>query len=204
MKSDAEKADVSLAAMKAEKARLEEQLKSVYEKMHSMPQVSKEYNEMDTDYQNAKANLTDLQQKLSSARLSQGMEDEQLGETFKVIEPAFFPEKPAKPNRLAIFLIGIVLAMGVSIGTASFLEYSDTRVHDTETVEQLTGLNVFSTIPRIVTAEDMKRTRRKRVMIAVCTVAGIALAVVLFHYFVMDLDVFWAKLIRLIDRKTML
>jgi uncharacterized protein involved in exopolysaccharide biosynthesis len=204
LKSDAEKADVTLAAMKIERARLEEQLKSVYEKMHSMPQVTKEYNEMDADYQNAKANLTDLQLKLASARLSQGMEDEQLGETFKVIEPAFFPEKPAKPNRLAILLIGIVLAMGVSIGTASFLEYSDTRVHDTETVERLSGLSVFSTIPRIVTAEDIKRTRRKRVLIATGTVAGIVAAVLLFHYFVMDVDVFWARLIRLIDRKTML
>lgn len=204
LKSDAEKADVSLAAMRAEKARLEEQMKSVYVKMHSMPQVTKEYNEMDTDYQNAKANLTDLQQKLASARLSQGMEDEQLGETFKVIEPAFFPEKPAKPNRLAIVLIGMVLAMGVSIGTASFMEYSDTRVHDTETVERLAGFSVFSTIPKIVTAEDIKRTRKKRVLVTAGTAAGIAIAVLLFHYLVMDLDVFWAKLIRLIDRKTIL
>jgi uncharacterized protein involved in exopolysaccharide biosynthesis len=204
LKSDAEKSDVAITAMKQEKARLEKQLIALYEKLHAMPQVSKEYNEMETDYQNAKANLTELQQKLASAKLAQGMEDEQLGETFKIIEPAFFPEKPDKPNRLAIILIGLVLAIGMSIGTASFMEYSDTRVHDVETVEQLAGLSVFSQIPKIVTADDIRRTKRKRLMVATGAVAGIAAAVLLFHYFVMDLDVFWAKLARLIDRKTTL
>ena len=202
--SDVQKAAVTIQALKAQKVALEAQLKSVYEKLHSMPIVSEQYNEMQTDYTNAKAGLADLQQKLASAKLAQGMEDQQLGETFKVVEPPFLPEKPAKPNRLAIILVGIVLAMGVSIGTASFLEYSDSRVYDSETVEKLAGLSVFSTIPKIVTAEETRRAKKRKVLIAGGTVAGIVIGILVFNYLIMDLSVFWAKLLRLINRKAMI
>jgi succinoglycan biosynthesis transport protein ExoP len=202
LKTDLEKSDVSLSALKAEKARLEEQVKSVYEKLHNMPQVSTDYNQMTNDYQNAKTALADIQQKYSAAKLAQGMEDEQLGETFQVIEPAFFPEKPVKPNRLAIVLIGIVLGMGFSVGAASLVEFSDTRVHDPATVEEIAGVPVFAAIPKMLTKEDIKRGRRNRLLLGTGTVGGIAVAVILFHFFVMDLYVFYAKLMRVIERLT--
>ena len=202
LSSDVQKAGVTIQAMKAQKAALEVQLKIVYAKLHSMPVVSEQYNEMQTDYQSAKANLTDLQQKLAAAKLAQGMQDQQLGETFKVVEPPFLPEKPAKPNRLAIILIGFVLAVGVSIGTASFAEFSDSRVYEAETVESLAGLNVFSSIPRIITAEEIRLAKKRKALIAGGAVAGIVLGIFIFNYFVMDLTVFWARLLRLINRTT--
>ena len=204
LSSDVKKSDVSIQSMKAQKAMLEGQLKTVYAKLHSMPIVSEQYNELQTDYQNVKIDLTGLQQKLAAARLAQGMQDQQLGESFRVVEPPFLPEKPAKPNRLAIILVGFVLAMFVSIGTASFFEYSDSRVYDAETIESLAGLSVFSSIPRIVTAEEIIQAKRRKVLIATGTVAGIALGILIFNYFVMDLTVFWARLLRLINRKAMI
>ena len=79
LSSDSQKSDVAIRSMKDQKAALEEQLKAVYAKLHSMPIVSEEYNELETDYANAKKNLAELQQKLSAAKLAQGMEDQQLG-----------------------------------------------------------------------------------------------------------------------------
>ncbi|MDA8306203.1 MAG: hypothetical protein M0Z81_05175 [Deltaproteobacteria bacterium] len=199
--SEAQKADVSIQAMKAQKAAFEKQLKSAYAKLRSMPVVSEEYNELQTDYQNARTNLTDLQQKLAAAKLAQGMEDQQLGETFKVIEPPFLPEKPVKPKRLVIILVGIVLAMGVSVATASFMEYSDSLVYDAETVEKLAGLNVFSTIPKIVTAYEIKQARKKKVLIGIGVLVGIAVAISVFNYFVMELSVLLAKLAGLLNQR---
>jgi hypothetical protein len=42
----------------------------------------------------------------------------------------------------------------------------------------------------------MARIKRRRVIIIVSVVLGIVAGVVLFHFFFMDLDVFWAKLMR--------
>ena len=201
LKADLDKNEVSIASLKAEKARLEEQLKTVYDKLHAMPQVSKEYNELTTDYQNAKNHYNELQQKALSAQLAQGMEEEQLGESFQVIEPAFFPEKPDKPNRLAIILIGVVLGMGLAVGLAALREFTDNTLRDAGTLEALAGMPIFGVVPSIVTAEDQMRLRRKRLSTVFGSVFGVAMVLLLFHFLVMDLYVFYAKLERFLYRK---
>ncbi len=201
LKSDLDKMEVSLSSLKSEKVRIEEQIKVVYDKLHAMPQVSREYNELTTDYQNAKNYYNDLQQKFLSAQLAQGMEEGQLGESFQVIEPAFLPEKPARPNRLAIILIGVVFGIGLSLGLAAVREFTDNTLRDAETLEQLTGMPIFSVIPRILTERDQVRMKRKKLAWATGTVVGVAAAVLLFHFFVVDLYVFYAKLERFLYRK---
>lgn len=204
LKVDLEKMDSTIASLQAEKIRIEEEIKRVYEKLYAMPKVAKEYNELTTEAQNAKAHYNELQQKLMAARVGQGMEEEKLGENFQVVEPAFLPEMPAKPNRLAIILIGIVLGAGLSVGLASVREYADNSVHDLETLESLVSFPVLSLIPNIVTKEDVSRARRRKAVAATCIVGGLVLGILSFHVWVMDLDVFYAKLMRFIETKLLI
>jgi len=201
LSSDLDKIEVSIAALKAERARHEAQSKAVYEKLHDMPQVAIEFNELSTDYKIAKAHYSEIQQKLMAAQVSQGMEDERLGETFEIVEPAFMPERPYRPNRLAIILIGLVLGVGVSIGLVSLQEYTDTRIHDTKTLERISGIPVFSAIPRIITQEERTRSRQRLVAPAAGAVCGVAVALVFFHLMVMDLYVLCVTLARLVRAK---
>jgi uncharacterized protein involved in exopolysaccharide biosynthesis len=200
LKTDLEKLDVSISSSKGEKQRIEKQIEEVYGKLRTMPTVSKQYNELTTDYQNAKNQYTELQVKYSSAQVAQGMEEEQLGETFQVVEPPFLPEKPVKPNRLAIIVIGIVLAAGFSIGCVATAEFSDTSIRDAESLEQLIGMRVWSIVPRILTPADIARMRRKRIILITASVLGIAVGVAAFHFAVMDLYVLFAKIDRNVHR----
>jgi polysaccharide biosynthesis transport protein len=200
LKTDLDKTEVTIISLKAEKGRLEDAVKRVYNNLHQMPQVSKEYNELTTDYQNAKANYTELQQKSLAAQLAQGMEEEQLGEGFQIVEPAFLPEEPVKPNRLAIMLIGVVLGSGLAIGLTSLRELADGSVHDIEIVEKLSGLPIMSTIPRILTREDLDRGKRNRVAVVVSGMAGFVAASLLIHLYVMDFYVFYAKVARFFQK----
>ena len=118
---------------------------------------------MDTEYQSAKFNYNTIEQKLLGAKVSQGMEEEKKGESFQVVEPAFLPEKPAKPNRLAIMLAGAVLALGLSVGTAAAREFSDKRIHDLEVLQRISRFPVISIIPAIITEADIAARRRRRV-----------------------------------------
>ena len=201
LKSDLDKIEVTIRSLKAERERLAGQSKEVYEKLHAMPQVAIEYNEMSTDYEIAKARYNEIQQKLMAAQISQGMEEERLGETFQIVEPAFMPERPCKPNRLAIILIGLVLGVGVSVGLASLREFTDTRIHDVKTLEEVSGMPVFSAIPRIITREETVRTRWRRIALAAGAVCGIVAALILFHFLVMDLYVLYVKVVRLVRAK---
>ena len=48
---------------------------------------------------------------LMEAKVTQGMEKAQHAERFTIIEPASFPEKPDRPNRLKIILTGLFLSL---------------------------------------------------------------------------------------------
>ncbi len=130
------------------------------------------------------------------ARVAHGLEKEQKGERFTLIEPPRLPEKPYKPNRLAIMLIGIVLGMGAGVGLAALREFSDDVVRNGDILTMANQFPVLAGIPEIVTAKDVTRRRTKRLIWAGCAVGIVALGLVAFHFFVMDLDIFWAKLMR--------
>ncbi|MEM5786123.1 MAG: hypothetical protein AAGU11_02320 [Syntrophobacteraceae bacterium] len=198
LKTDLEKVEVSIAAANAEKIRIEQQVRDVYGKLYMTPRVSKQYNELMTDYQNAKTHYTELQHKLVTARVAQGMEEEQLGETFQVVEPPFLPEKPVRPNRTAIVVVGAVLALGASVVCVSLVEFSDKSVRDPAMIEQLSGLRVLSVIPRIQTAEDRLRARRRRIATVVCCLLA---AGVVFYFLMMDVRLIQAALERLLLKK---
>ena len=55
---------------------------------------------------------------------------------------------------------------------------------------------VLATIPVIDTPSDVARRRVKTAALVAGVVILIAGSLVIFHYQVMDLDVFWAKLMR--------
>ncbi len=201
IKSDLDKIKVSISSLKAEKERVEQQIKEIYEKLHAMPEVAKKYNELQLDYENAKAHYNELQKKLMVAKVAENLQEDQLGEKFEVIEPAFLPEEPCKPNRIAICLIGFVLAVGASVGCASVAEYADKRVYEPEAVEKLTQSQVLAAIPRIYTEEERKKIKKKRLLILSAIIIAIISAILIFHFFVMDLWVFWAKLNRFIQSR---
>ncbi|MEM5788329.1 MAG: hypothetical protein AAGU11_13520, partial [Syntrophobacteraceae bacterium] len=201
LQSELDKIAVSISSLRAERDRVEAQSREVYQKMQAMPQVAKEFSSMEAEYQIAMSHCADLEHKLLAARVSQGMEEEQLGESFEVVEPAFLPEKPFKPNRLVLMMIGVVLAAGASIGAAGLREFTDRTIHDSETLATVSALPVLSIISPISTDADRIRKRRKRMILITGTLSAIIGGVVVFHLLVMDLDVFYARLERLIMRK---
>ena len=137
--SDLDKIEVSLEALQGEKQRLEGMSREVYGTLHATPEVARKYHEMENDYEAAKAHYQEIQQKYLAAQVSQGMEEEQLGETFRIEEPAFLPERPFKPNRKLILLLGVALSLCVSVLLVTVREYTDSTIRDGKQLEALTG-----------------------------------------------------------------
>ena len=79
-------------------------VKEFRRRIETGPKVEEAYKALTIERDNTQAKYDDLMQKLMEARVSQGLEKEQMGERFTLIEPANLPQKPIKPNRLAIAL----------------------------------------------------------------------------------------------------
>jgi capsular polysaccharide biosynthesis protein len=134
--------------------------------------------------------------KYMEAKVAHGLEKEQMGERFTLIDAARLPERPVSPNIPAILLIGLVLGTGVGVGMASLQEFNDHSARTPEALARATGFPVLAGVPEIVTWQETAETNSRRTHLIIG--AGLAMLAVLliFHFFVMDLEILWMKLSR--------
>ncbi len=71
------------------------------------PRVEETYKALMAERTNTETKYQDLMKRVMEAKVSQGLEKEQMGEKFTLIDPARLPEKPVKPNVPAVLLIGL-------------------------------------------------------------------------------------------------
>ncbi|NWF54072.1 MAG: chain-length determining protein [Syntrophaceae bacterium] len=185
------------------KREIEEQhrKKEVYQRrVEATPAVEEEYKALLAERNSMQAKFDDLTRKLLEAKVSQGLEKEQMGERFTLIDPARFPERPVSPNIPAVLLIGLVLGIGVGSGTVALKEFADQSVRTADELAAVAQFPVLGGIPVILTKKERRRRRLKRWAALGSTLLVLTAVPLIFHFFIMDLDIFWAKLIRIYNR----
>jgi polysaccharide chain length determinant protein (PEP-CTERM system associated) len=192
-----------LASTQAEIESLKKQIEASKEKMNTYrrriqlsPKVEEGYKALTIERNNLQAKYDDLMKKYMETKVAQGLEKERMGERFTLIDPPRMPEKPVSPNVPAILIIGLVLGIGSGVGMMSFKEYNDQSIRKPETLSRITGFDVLANIPEILTLKDILKRKRNRQITIIAIILIIAICVALFHFLVMDLDVFWARLMR--------
>ena len=132
-----------------------------YQKNVAMsPVVEREYRELSRDYENARSRYQEVRAKQNEAELAQNLETNRKGERFTLIEPPLSPEEPVSPNRLAVFIIGLILSLGLAAAVAALREAMDTSVRGRRDVELLGSSAPLALIPIIVTAADVARGKK--------------------------------------------
>ncbi len=165
-------------------------------RMESTPGVEEQYRALTGERNNLQAKHDDLSRKLMEAKLAQGLEKGQKAERFTLIDPPRLPEKPDKPNRLAVVLIGLVLGIGAGVGTVSLAEFSDRSVRVPENMCDFVTAPVLAVIPEIVSTMDLARKKRHRLAAIIGIFLVVTAGLVAFHFLVMDFSVLGAKLSR--------
>jgi uncharacterized protein involved in exopolysaccharide biosynthesis len=195
-------AQTEIESVRRQLADLDNKKRVYSQRLENSPRVEEGYKNLVVERNNTQAKYDDLMKKYMEAKTAYGLEKGQMGQRFTLINPAELPEKPIKPNRLAIMLIGIILGIGFGVGVASLKEYSDDSVRSAEALSKATGFGVLAMIPVIALTnpDDIARKKRGTLLVAVAVLLVIVAGIALFHYYIMDLDVLWVKLSRLAGR----
>ena len=141
----------------ARRGQLLAQISDLEQRQIRAPDVEREYAALMRELQGEQGKFAEVRQKLLDAQLSQNLESEQKGERFTLIEPPIQPQKPVRPNRLAVLGIGMVLALGAAVAMLVLLEAVDTRVHGRRQIEILFGAPPIATIPWVARDEPRRR-----------------------------------------------
>ena len=156
----------------------EQQAEKYRKLIEATPRVEETYKAMLNERDNQLHKYNELMQKHMEAQVSQGLEKGQQGERFTVVEPALLPEKPIKPNRLAIIFIGIVLGIGAGVGSVALQEFNDQSIRNAEGLARATSFPVLGVIPEILHEQEKRRAKKINVLAVSALVVNFGLAVV--------------------------
>jgi polysaccharide chain length determinant protein (PEP-CTERM system associated) len=175
---------------------LDQKRDDLRQRLEASPKVEEGYKNLMVERNNTQAKYDDLMRKYMEARVAHGLEKGQMGERFTLIDPARLPEKPVRPNRPAILLIGLILGIGAGVGTASLQEASDRSAWKSEDLAGTFPFPVLAEIPEIVTREDELRKKNRLKIAVASSLLSLVIIVLVIHFFVMDMDIVWLRVMR--------
>jgi uncharacterized protein involved in exopolysaccharide biosynthesis len=186
----------SLEALRKTRVDVKRRLQGYATRLERAPEIEPEYLVLTRDRDTSGQKYQEIRSRLLEAKVSEGLEVQRKGERFSLIDPPSLPEKPFKPNRLAIVLLGVMLAVGSSIGSAALVESLDRSIRTPEQLVSLTQQFPLAVVPFMPNEEDFSRTRMRQRIIKTAGVSAVAVVLAIVHVFFIPLDVLWFAALR--------
>jgi protein tyrosine kinase modulator len=177
MMNELDRANVDVKAGTEQIANLQRQMALYQRRIENTPKREHELGLITRDYDTTKELFRSLLAKRGEAGIATELEQRQQGEVFRILDPARLPERPVGPNRLRLFAIGLVLALGASGAAVVLAENVDTSFRRVDEVRARVGVPVLSTIPRITTESDRLRLQRQRRLATAALAFGLLVVV---------------------------
>lgn len=188
--------DAEIRAIKKHREETKARIGLLESRLEKTPEVERDYLDLSRDRENTLVRYREIRAKLMEAQVAQDLEKDRKSERFSLIDPPQFPEKPRSPNRPAILLIGMVLAMGGGIGGVALLETLDSSVRNSRDLARTLDAPLLSAIPYIGNDADLQKKAFPWRWVLPGAVGGVALLLLAINHFWMPLEVLWFAVLR--------
>jgi len=154
--------DRQLAAGQAEEARLKATIGAYQSKIEVVPTRESELVELTRDYATLQETYASLLLKREDSKLAANLERRQIGEQFKVLDPASLPERPYnRKQRLGALLGGPLGGLALGLLLIGFSEYRDSSFRCEDDIVRVLELPVLALIPPLDAEEEEDRLRSR-------------------------------------------
>jgi polysaccharide chain length determinant protein (PEP-CTERM system associated) len=175
--------DRQLAEKEAQDRQIRAVVRDYQAKLDAAPKRESELIELTRDYATVQATYQNLLVKREEATLAANLERRNIGEQFKILDPAKVPERPFSPNRLVINLGGAGGGLALGLLLITLLEYRDSSFKCEDDVIRLLDMPVLAVVP-LMMSDPERRTRKWRVVLigaAVILLVGSGAALVVWR-----------------------
>jgi polysaccharide chain length determinant protein (PEP-CTERM system associated) len=167
--------DEQIARKQAEQQRVEGVIATYQRRIAAVPTHESELTELMRDYDTLQKTYVTLLGKKEDSKISANLERRQIGEQFKILDPARVPELPFSPKRAQLDLMGAVFGLSLGLGLTALLEHLDSSLKTEDDVLQALMLPVLALIPLMSSGNDQRRSGRRRAVVLSCVAAGVVL-----------------------------
>ncbi|MDH4187153.1 MAG: hypothetical protein OEV08_09155, partial [Nitrospira sp.] len=154
-----------IALLRDKLAHTTRQIKELEARVEQTPASEQGLAVLLRDYENMQKSYQALLDKRTNAKILQNYEDRQLGEQYRIIEPANLPNGPEPPTQLHFLLGGLAVGCLIGFGSAIGVELLKTGFRRPEEVESHLGLPVLASIPPFSSATSEIGTMQSRALL---------------------------------------
>jgi polysaccharide chain length determinant protein (PEP-CTERM system associated) len=159
-----------IAFKESEERRLRGTVASYQSRLEATPGVESEWQALSRDYETLQASYRAMLTKSQDAKVARDMEKDQIGEQFRVIDPARVPVRPVGPFRLQLNGIALGIGLLLGVGFAAFLELRDSSFASETDVHDVLSLPVLALVPYLSTQQEKEHARKQRLAFAASAV----------------------------------
>lgn len=156
-------------------------------KLDVVPTRESELVDLTRDYTTLQTSYQTLLAKREESKIAVDLERKNIGEQFRVLDPARVPERPFSPDRRLIRLGGAFGGLFLGLALAGFLEYRDTSFNAQDDVVRVLSLPVLAIVPQLTSALDEQAARRRHRRLfgvgTVLVVAALGTALLMWKFF---------------------
>jgi uncharacterized protein involved in exopolysaccharide biosynthesis len=158
--------DRQIATSQNQTKTLNQRIAMYQQRVEAVPERESEMVALTRDYSTLQAIYTSLLEKNENAKVAANLERRQIGEQFKILDPARLPEKPISPNRTQVNVFGLLGGLVLGLALAALLEYRDTTIRTDDDALVSLSLPVLALIPMMPTKAELRTRRRRRMALA--------------------------------------
>lgn len=186
----------SLQSLESARVDLKRRMAEFAKRLESTPTVEPEYLDLVRDRENSVHKHQEINSRLMEAQVSAELEVQRKGERFSLINPPELPEKPDRPNRLAILLLGTFLAIAGGVGTGVAAENLDRRIFTSDQLGRAMRIVPLAVIPYLPSESELVALGRRRAAFGLAGLGVVVAGAVVLHLAWMPLDVLWYTIMR--------
>jgi polysaccharide chain length determinant protein (PEP-CTERM system associated) len=167
MRLESQEIRARLEGRKRDEERLQKAIATYGARLESAPGLASAQVELTRDYATIQEQYTTLLRKSEESKIAVNLERRQIGEQFKIIDGARLPERPIRPDRMQLNLMGLIGGLGLGLALAALLEYRDTTFKTDDDVAISLSLPVLAVIPAMVNSVERHKLKRRKIYVAV-------------------------------------
>ncbi|HTJ17287.1 MAG TPA: hypothetical protein VL494_10955 [Steroidobacteraceae bacterium] len=141
--------DTQIAALQARGLELRKKMTDLETRMSASPQVEREYQTVTRDLAGARAKFEELLRQQMDAEVSEAAIAGGTADKFHIKSRPTLSDKPAKPQRIAIFAVAFVLALMIGATSMVFAQLLDPTVRGVRDIRDILDVTPLTAVPVI-------------------------------------------------------
>jgi polysaccharide biosynthesis transport protein len=175
--------ETQTGALERQSAQLRQQLTQLEGRVEATPQVERQYKSLALNLQLAQAKYNQLLKNQMDAQLTSQAIASGRSDQIRLLYKPGAPTTPSKPKRIAICVVGLMLAILLGLTAVVIVESVDQSVRGSRDVRRVLAISPLAVIPEIQDSATARKLRLQLATLMGCVILGSAVVLMAVRTF---------------------